>query len=105
MAANTASISDITWDMLSDAGLDTRKIERVPDGLGDWMYVVTEGDVQVRFGPVVDVDNNAPEDGDFGWDITSYSRGDQDWVMGASDWKQTAAGAIESVRHFLGRAA
>lgn len=103
MAVNTASISEVTWQMLSDAGIDIEKAERRPDGMGGWMidYADPENGIRVVFGPSADVENNAPADGYFGWDIQCYDLIDQFWNETVCEHTATAEAALSFAAEYI----
>jgi hypothetical protein len=92
-------ITDITWSMLSDAGINTDCVHRQPTDTGEDEYVMITGDTKVAFGPSVDVDGDGSV---YGWDIAYYHLqhepdGDSWWVDHQHEWTETAANAVRIV--------
>lgn len=101
MAANTATITDISWADMAAAGIDIDLIERVPTQLGVDEYVGTRGNVRVAFGPTVDVEGDGGEESDLGWNITLYDRENDYWVSSGSEWMQESRDVLTLVARVL----
>jgi hypothetical protein len=98
---STASgISDITWDMMSDAGIDTDLVYRRPTGLGTDEYVLIKGSTKVAFGPAVDIEGDGSTNG---WEVSAYElvqdSGEDEgyWDHGVQEWAATPAEALRLV--------
>ena len=88
-----SDITDITWAMMTEAGLDISKIERVPSSLGGEDYVWQSDDRKIAFGPGVDMEDG----GTHGWDICTYDWVDDAWDGVRQQWVLTASEAVAYV--------
>ncbi len=95
-----AAASDITWAMMTDAGIDTDEVELHPTGTGGDGYTLIHGDTKIDFGPAVDMEDG----GTHGFDVMVYQRvndgigGDFYWDSGNSPrWYATPAEVVEFV--------
>ena len=92
-----SDISDITWDMMSDAGIDIGLVKREHTETGNDIYVLISGDTKVAFGPSRGERGNAAS----GWDIAIYlsEKDDQGpyWAQYGQDWAQTPKGTLRLV--------
>jgi hypothetical protein len=98
-----SDIGDITWDMMSDAGIDISQVERrhTPTGTDEYVLFADDreddGKLRVAFGPAID-EYGEPADG---WDIATYER--KDGELGGwdeptgQDYARTAAEALTLV--------
>lgn len=97
---STSDITDITWSMMSDAGIDIDLVNRQPTQIGTDEYILIDGDTKVAFGPAVDVEGDGST---YGWDISTYDRvtendGDEYWDGPRSqEWAETPADALRLV--------
>ncbi len=92
-------ISDITWDMMSDAGIDISlvNLRPTPDGGDEYILISGTGDVKVAFGPATTEQGNPA----IGWDIATYERETDDdggyWNQTGQDYAPTPAEALRLV--------
>jgi hypothetical protein len=92
-----SDITDITWSMMSDAGIDIGLVNRQPTELGEYEYVLIDGDTKVAFGPSVDVEGDGST---HGWDVSTYElRKDSEdddgyWENIHQEWAGTPAEAL-----------
>ena len=93
-------ISDITWDMMSDAGIDISLVTQhpTPDGGDEYILISGTGDVKVAFGPATTEQGNPA----IGWDIATYERTTDDgdyywWNQTSQDHASTPAEALRIV--------
>lgn len=90
-------ISDITWDMMSNAGIDVELVNLQPTPDGGDEYILISGDTKVAFGPATTEQGNPAT----GWDIATYEpESDGEgiyWHQTNQDHAPTAAQALELV--------
>jgi hypothetical protein len=93
---------EITWQMLSDAGIDIDLVELVPSGLGGEEFILVSGDLKIAFGPAHDAAGNSAE----GWDICAYQRKVDDdgvyWDDFRQDYVASAVQAVATVKAVAG---
>ena len=95
-----SEITDITWAMMSDAGLDIDLVRRQPTSLGTDEYVLIDGDTKIAFGPAVDIEGDGST---YGWDVSTYERVNDSaddegyWDHGIQEWTETPAEALRLV--------
>jgi hypothetical protein len=95
-----SDISDITWAMMSDAGIDISLVNRQPTELGEYEYILIDGGTKIAFGPAVDVEGDGST---HGWDVSTYELrkdGEDDegyWEHVHQEWAGTPAGALQLV--------
>jgi hypothetical protein len=90
-------ISDITWDMMSDAGIDIGLVNQRPTPDGDDEYLLVSGDTKIAFGPATTEQGNPA----IGWDIAMYERAVDDdgdyWAQAGQNHASTPAEALRLV--------
>lgn len=97
---SASDITDITWAMMSDAGIDISLVNRQPTELGEYEYVFIDGDTKVAFGPAVDVEGDGST---HGWDVSTYElRKDSEddegyWENIHQEYAETPAEALQLV--------
>ena len=93
-----SDITDITWSMMTGAGIDIDLVERRPTELGADEYILIDGDTQVAFGPAVATEAFGDPSG---WNIATYERDSDDqgeyWREVRQDWAETPAEALRLV--------
>jgi hypothetical protein len=96
----TSDITDITWRMMSDAGIDIDLVNRQPTTLGADEYILINGSKKVAFAPAKDDAGRAAS----GWDIAVYEWMDDDpddpsgyWCHNGQDFARTPADALRLV--------
>ena len=101
LAMTTASdITDITWTMMGDAGINIGLVNVRATELGEREYVLTDGDTKIAFGPAVDVEGDGST---HGWDVSTYElRKDSEdddgyWEHIHQEWAETPAEALQLV--------
>jgi hypothetical protein len=93
----SSDISDITWAMMTEAGIDTGlvSLRPTPDGSGE--YILIDGDLKVAFGPSVTEQGNAAA----GWEVSAYQRESDDegpyWQHVRQDSATTTGEALRLV--------
>lgn len=98
---STSDIKDITWAMMSDAGIDINLVNRQHTQLGNKEYILISGDTKVAFGPAVDVEGDGST---HGWDVSTYELlkdSDDDegyWEHRSQNWAETPADALRLVK-------
>ena len=90
-------ISDITWDMMSNAGIDIDLVNLRPTPDGGEEYILITDHTKVAFGPATTEQGNPAT----GWDIATYQHeadgyGDY-WSQTGQDYAPTAAEALKLV--------
>lgn len=105
MTINSATMTDITWQAMEDAGLDTDRMERLNPGTDrdEWEYTSVDGQTRVCFSPATDDYASLDDDSEanLGWNITTWERfevGVEYWDVTEWDWQQTVAEALASVK-------
>lgn len=95
-----SAITDITWSMMSDAGIDIGLVNRQPTELGEYEYILIKGNTKVAFGPAVAVEGDGTT---HGWDVSTYellkdSSDDEGyWDHISQEWAETPAEALRLV--------
>ena len=95
-----SDITDITWTMMADAGIDIDLVNRKPTELGTDEYILIDGDTKVAFGPAVDVEGAGST---HGWDVSTYERLEDSeydegyWEHRHQEWAETPAEALRLV--------
>lgn len=96
-----SDITDITWAMMTDAGINISLVNRQPTQLGTDEYVLIDGTTKVAFGPAVDVEGDGST---HGWDVSTYellkdSEDDEGyWEHRRQEWAETPAEALWLVK-------
>ena len=96
-APEASDITDITWDMMSGAGIDIGLVDEHPDGT---CYVYQHAGLRIAFGPGTALAGEiaAGEPAPKGWDVSvSQAYGDGEWFDSGQNWLPTAAAAVEYV--------
>ena len=75
-------ISDITWDAMNAAGIDTGLVTMQPTPDGGDEYILVSGDTKIAFGPAT-TEQGSPA---IGWDIATYERATG---SDGAHWEQT----------------
>ena len=94
-----SDISDITWDMMSDAGINIGEVEHRHTPTGTDEYVLFVDDItRIAFGPSVNEYGEPAE----GWDIATYEHktgtGGAGWdEQVAQDHARTPAEALKLI--------
>jgi hypothetical protein len=90
-------ISDITWGMISNAGIDIELVDLQPTPDGGDEYIFISDDTKVAFGPATTEQGNPA----IGWDIATYESESYGegiyWHQTNQDHAPTAAQALELV--------
>src|ERR1700733_9487074 len=92
-------ISDITWAMMTEAGIDTDLVSLQPTPDGSDEYILIDGDVKVAFGPSVTEQGNPA----IGWEVSTYQRESDDG--GSYSWmhlRQAHAGTANEALRLVG---
>ena len=93
-----SDITDITWAMMSDAGIDIDLVTRVPTELGAYEYILVKGDTKVAFGAAVATEAYGSPSG---WNIATYESDTDDqgeyWREVRQDWAETPDEALRLV--------
>lgn len=80
---STAKPDDVTWDMLSAAGINPENAHYTP-GFSNFVVYSEDGVHRAVFGPAVEHGDDDGADGDLGWQVTIHERIDDTWVM--NEW-------------------
>lgn len=107
MPAPASHIDDITWAMLTTAGIDIDKVNRqhgmdVNEAPGDVEYVYRDATTKIAFGPAFDPETRNVADS-HGWDIAVYDLTDGEWQQATQDWVETAEAAVAFVARYAAR--
>jgi hypothetical protein len=88
-------ISDITWDMISAAGIDLDLVVLRPTPDGGDEYIFISDITKVAFGPATTEQGNPA----IGWDIATYAWDHryEYWCLISQDHVPTAAEALKAV--------
>jgi hypothetical protein len=102
-ATEISETGDITWAMMTGAGLNISNIHLVPTGLGTDEYILIDGDTKIAFGPSVDVEDGGPS---LGWSLSDYEQlhgadGETDWEQLGEYWEPNSRAALARVRALL----
>ena len=95
-----SDITDITWGMMTKAGIDIDLVNRKPTSIGTDEYVLINGNTKVAFGPAVDVEGDGST---YGWDVSTYELvkdNDDDegyWDHSIQEWAETPDEALRLV--------
>lgn len=75
---NTATLDDITWDMLARAGINARNAHYFPEQ--HFVVYSEDGMFKATFGPAIDmVDGDDGTEGDLGWVVRVDERFNDAW--------------------------